>query len=356
MNPFGPARLITPSPSWADQYERRHRLLFVAIAFIAAIAGFVSTTPGRSTQLAILAIGVVFIALPHGAIDPWVALDRGGRRGLDLVRFVARYLVLAGGVIGLWSVAPVAMLVAFLGFSAWHFGEGELDRDRAGPLGKTVETMSRGATPILAPILLRPDETFALFDMLAGRPLSELAHAPLVGSLCTLWAVSRFVSIVGRARAGLADRDAGTFEMLLEEAAVWALFATLPVLLAFGLYFCLDHSIRHALRIARRLAPDSAAKGLRLYLLRAAPVTLATLLLGAGVGALVLERWDTTALVKVVFVGLAALTLPHVLLGVPPASDDEGVAGVAGSRSTMRSKRASYSGSRVPNQRSHQRK
>ena len=119
-----------------------------------------------------------------------------------------------------------------------------------------------------------------------------------------------------------AARDARPAVIALGQA-LWLLsFAALPVLLAFGLYFCLDHSVRHAIRVAERFDPTSPRAGFARFAARALPATLATVLF-AGVAWL---QWSPgrseAASIQILFVGLAALTLPHVAIGVPkPARD-----------------------------------
>ena len=65
--------------------------------------------------------GVVLIGLPHGAFDGAIAACLGqAKRPVTMIRFILLYVALAGFVVGLWLVFPVASLIGFLGISIVH--------------------------------------------------------------------------------------------------------------------------------------------------------------------------------------------------------------------------------------------
>lgn len=101
------------------------------------------------------------------------------------------------------------------------------------------------------------------------------------------------------------------FASYLGLAAIWVGAAMLPPLLYFVAYFCLLHSLRH-LTTTLALLPD------RTRALAGAARIMAASLLGAG-AALALAIGGAgadagNAILGVVFIGLAALTVPHMLL------------------------------------------
>jgi Brp/Blh family beta-carotene 15,15'-monooxygenase len=86
----------------------------------------------------------------------------------------------------------------------------------------------------------------------------------------------------------------------------------LQPLVFFSCYFALLHSPRHLLDTAQGLGMTSLK---RIYL-ATLPVLLATLLL-AGLAYWLLPHIGMAArVVRIVFIGLAALTVPHMLLDV----------------------------------------
>ena len=106
-------------------------------------------------------------------------------------------------------------------------------------------------------------------------------------------------------------RDAALRARFAEFILLAVVFAFLPPLVSFALYFCIIHTGRHMRRIWHVLASSSSPKGLYRP---AVGFTLASWLVG-GAAFLWLETGDLdAALLQVVFIGLAALTVPHMIL------------------------------------------
>lgn len=96
-------------------------------------------------------------------------------------------------------------------------------------------------------------------------------------------------------------------------AAIAAWFAMLPPVTGFAAYFLLVHSPRHMIELARRRDPANPCRGLAWVLRAALPLTAASdaveALLYAGLDGAPEERF-----LRIVYWGLAALTVPHVVL------------------------------------------
>ena len=88
----------------------------------------------------------------------------------------------------------------------------------------------------------------------------------------------------------------------------------LTPILAFTLYFCFLHSIRHSITLIFEL-DKSFKSGLKKFINRAIPLTFIT---GAIflIAVYLLNNFYMLdeAIYKVIFIGLAALTFPHILL------------------------------------------
>jgi Brp/Blh family beta-carotene 15,15'-monooxygenase len=88
----------------------------------------------------------------------------------------------------------------------------------------------------------------------------------------------------------------------------------LTPILAFTLYFCFLHSIRHSITLIFEL-DKSFKSGLKKFVNKAIPLTFIT-----GVIFLIAVHLLNNffmldeAIYKVIFIGLAALTFPHILL------------------------------------------
>ena len=90
------------------------------------------------------------------------------------------------------------------------------------------------------------------------------------------------------------------------------IFALAPPLLGFAIYFCLVHSSRHFLEVFRTLKQTIDARKIQLQ-----AVVLTVLAWSAGLVAFLLLAdvgQPEPALLRITFIGLAGLTVPHMLL------------------------------------------
>ncbi|MEQ8403475.1 MAG: Brp/Blh family beta-carotene 15,15'-dioxygenase [Oceanicaulis sp.] len=261
----------------------------VALALLAAALG---AAPGPAALIA--AAGLAAAAgLPHGALDPLAARQAGlARSPSGLALFLTAYTGLALGVIATWLAAPAAALAGFLLISAWHFGADWFE-------DRPWMRMAAGAGLLSLPAALHGPEVAAIYAVLSGEAARTIASAQ--GALAPAW-----LALI-LACAGLAARRAPRAAAEITMAGLAALF--LHPLIFFALYFALLHSARHLLALWRA-AQDRDA------FVRTGVVYTAIAFAGAGLAAMVLMRTaglEETAL-RVVFIGLAALTLPHMAL------------------------------------------
>ena len=258
-------------------------------------------------QMAVLLSGMVLVGVPHGAFDHLVAgpvLRPLLGRAWWLV-FGAGYVGLAGLVGVAWAVVPGVTLAAFLAASIVHFGLGDVEDGlaaRAVPGWLAIAVY--GSLPVLLPIALHPDAAAPVLAGLAGMTDAAMLEALRPATwVLPVWGVA-FAWVVWAAR----QEGLGVAERLLTAAA----FVLLPPLLAFGLYFSVGHAMRHVLRVGAWHAPgDGRAAALWLgRVLGAAMVVTAVLLSGLFWGG----ADGVVAVLVPVFRGIAALTLPHMIV------------------------------------------
>jgi Brp/Blh family beta-carotene 15,15'-monooxygenase len=243
-----------------------------------------------------LSLLILLLGVPHGALDPIFAqqiFDVKGLLGWSL--FAMLYLGLAAGVVLFWYVFPTLWLVGFLLISVWHFSA-----DLA-PGSLWLARLSYGSAVIVLPVFHFSNELTVLFSFLIDTNASVALVAALQWLLVpVLVLVALSVVLVMRT-----DRLSA-----LELLSVSALMLLVPPLPAFTLYFCLMHGARHILRTKQYMAQVSFKSMFSVILL---PMlgTLVLMLLGwFFVAGQSLEQ----GVVQVVFVGLAALTVPHMCL------------------------------------------
>ena len=105
------------------------------------------------------------------------------------------------------------------------------------------------------------------------------------------------------------------FIIFLDYFSILILNYYLSPLLAFTIYFCFLHSIRHSISLAIELDPNSVINGFRLFVIKALPLTILTSVFSFFALYLLNNSYNLdSAILKIIFIGLASLTFPHILL------------------------------------------
>ncbi len=275
--------------------ERAHRLVFLGIAAVFIVADLLGLEVSKIAQLTALAVGVALLGIPHGAVDPLLARVFGvANTPSQTVMFYAAYIAIAGIVVGLWLLAPALALSVFLVLSIWHF-RGDWLQELS-----LVESSAVAATVVCAPALFHPDVIAELFSMLAfGANVEPLvAVARLVGAGAGVILIGTVVGRMRRQRLAM-------LELISLPILAWLL----PPLLFFVVYFCGLHSPRHIIESARVLSWRSP-----MVRLTALSISVVTIFAAVGIYASLPAVDATPRLLAIVFIGLAALTVPHMLL------------------------------------------
>lgn len=252
---------------------------------------------GRAfVMVAVLALA--FSGVIHGALDLWISRDAGlwADRASFMI-FHAAYVALAALVVAAFIVFPVWALIAFVVGSVWHFSE---DWQPALPAFLRIIGAS---LLVLVASASHTAEVVYLFSLMTGE---SAAAGSWVGEgllIPLFWLAAGTVTA-----AWLFDRRSG-----LEIAALIMLAWLTPPIVAFAVYFGCLHSPRHLIRHHAVVA--STREKLILVLYGTAAICfmfwLGTLVGTANKieGEVGLDLWF-----RALFIGLAALTFPHIVL------------------------------------------
>ena len=102
---------------------------------------------------------------------------------------------------------------------------------------------------------------------------------------------------------------------LLDLFSILILNYTFTPLIAFTIYFCFLHSVRHIISISFELNENSFWNGFAVFLKKALPLTVLTAFLYLITVVFLSNTYGLNDVItKVIFIGLASLTFPHILL------------------------------------------
>jgi len=103
--------------------------------------------------------------------------------------------------------------------------------------------------------------------------------------------------------------------ILIDFLSILVLNYFLSPLFAFTIYFCFLHSFRHSISLINKLDINDFKNGAHIFVKKAVPLTLLTAVLYMASLYFLSNYYQLNdAILKVIFIGLASLTFPHILL------------------------------------------
>ena len=253
---------------------------------------------------------ILIIGISHGSLD-----NLKGKKLLKSFGFKSSlffyfiYLIICFLIIVLWLIFPNTTLLLFLIVAAYHFGkEDTVFYFKKKFLISEILFFIKGSSVIVAPLLFQRDATNEIFKTLNFY----VFESSIFNSQFLL--VFLFLSFLSSIYISNSKNIEIKTLMIVDFLSLIILNIFLTPILAFTLYFCFLHSIRHSITLIFEL--DKSFKiGLKKFVGKAIPLTLIT-----GIIFLIAIYFLNNfymldeAIYKVIFIGLASLTFPHILL------------------------------------------
>tara|TARA_A100001015_G_scaffold311234_1_gene414097 strand:- start:819 stop:1715 length:897 start_codon:yes stop_codon:yes gene_type:complete len=245
---------------------------------------------------------IASIGVSHGALDNY--------KGMKLLKkfkikkslyFYLSYITFSTFVIFLWIILPEITLVLFLIIAAFHFGKEDnvFKKNRTKYL--SLFLFLKGSLIILAPLYFNFDETVKIFEVLNLK--IENINSSILLTLIIVSVLSSFII----------NKD--FIFPFVDCFTIIILNYNFSPIIAFTIYFCFLHSIRHSVALIYEIDNKNLKKGTKIFFQKALPLTIVTGLLFL-VGLFILNNFYSFnySVLKVIFIGLASLTFPHILL------------------------------------------
>lgn len=273
-----------------------HGIAFSVLAGVVACLSILLSNFDENFNLIFLVVFIVIFGMPHGSLDTLFAKELFNLGQLKKwPKFVLNYLIIAFAVVAFWLLAPTLFLLLFLLISIIHFSD---DLIAGTP---KLSRILYGGIIIFLPALLHANELTRLYAYLV-----DIEHAKIIVSashyIALPWLAGLLVVIYQLSRTNIVSS--------LEVAGVMVLAIFTAPLLAFAVYFCAMHSFRHLIRSVNFLQYTSKKTILTALIIPTLIVFIVMYMVWTNITPISLD----SGLIKVVFVTLAALTVPHMLL------------------------------------------
>ncbi len=252
---------------------------------------------------------ILTIGISHGALD-----HEKGKKLLKIYKikntevFYLTYIIIAIFVILIWILNPVLLLSLFLVVAAYHFGKEDSDFIKINNR-KYLEIFYffKGSLVISAPLLFNKKETIEIFELLNFSINEYIISNSFLILFIFIAILSNFFLYKGN------NNDLRSI-LFLDSFSIIILNYFFNPILAFTIYFCFLHSVRHSLGLISEINKNLII-GLPIFIKKIVPLTLITGLIYLVVFYFVAEKFSISeSIIKLIFVGLASLTFPHILL------------------------------------------
>ena len=291
-----------------------HSLIFFLFCNIFSLVTFVINNLTISPLICLLLI--LIIGISHGSLD-----NLKGEKLLKIfginnfLIFYLLYILIAIVVIILWIIMPSISLIIFLIVASYHFGKEDtqflvIENSYVNQLLFFI----KGTLIVLAPIYFHFDETINIFKLLLvdNENFYEFLNFIETNKILLFGVIlSTLANVILFAK----NFEIKKFSIFLDYFSILILNYYFSPLLAFTLYFCFLHSIRHSITLILELEKNDLNLGFKMFVKKALPLTVLTASL-CLIGLYFINKtyaFDSSIL-KIIFIGLASLTFPHILL------------------------------------------
>ena len=263
----------------------------------------------RNNSLLLVSLLLILsIGISHGSLD-----HIKGKKLLKILGFKSSlvfyfgYIFVGLTTIIIWLLFPKLLLFLFLLIAAFHFGkeDSEFLNKR-----KNFELIYffKGSLIIVAPLLFHKNETLSIFKSLNF----DITNSFLINNEILYFFI--LLSFISNIFLSLNKSFDAKSLLFMDFLSILILNYFLNPILAFTFYFCFLHSIRHSISLIKEINTN-LKKGLPIFIKKALPLTIITIF-GYIFALYILNNYNelSESIYKVIFIGLASLTFPHILL------------------------------------------
>jgi Brp/Blh family beta-carotene 15,15'-monooxygenase len=291
-----------------------HSFIFFLLCNIFSLIAFKINTFTISPFICLLLI--LSIGISHGSLDNFK-----GRKLFQILKidnfsiFYFGYILIALIVIFLWILIPYVSLIIFLMVASYHFGKEDTQfLIIENSYYNQFLFFLKGSLIVFAPMYFHFDETISIFRLLLIENETFYKFLDLIeANRVLLYFV--ILSTLANILLFTKNFELKKFTIFLDYFSILIINYYFSPLVAFTIYFCFLHSIRHSISLMSELDENNLGNGFKIFIKKALPLTFITAIF-CVIGLYLLNNtynFDSSIL-KIIFIGLASLTFPHILL------------------------------------------
>ena len=291
-----------------------HSFIFFLFSNIISLIIFKFNNFSISPLICLLLI--LTIGVSHGSLD-----HIKGKKLFNILNikkisiFYFSYILIAISVIIIWVIIPSISLIIFLLVASFHFGK----EDTQFLINKNsyfnqLLFFLKGLLIVLAPIFFHFNETITIFKFLLVD--NEIFYSTLEFiEVNKILPIGIILSTLSSVYLFLREFEIKKFIIFLDFFSILIINYYLSPLIAFTVYFCFLHSIRHSITLIYEIDKNNFKNGLKVFGKKALPLTILTAIF-CLIGLYLLNSSYNlnSSVLKIIFIGLASLTFPHILL------------------------------------------
>jgi beta-carotene 15,15'-dioxygenase len=291
------------------------RIVLLMVGAILLIVQHYTQPLSVQLQFIIFLSGIVVLGIPHGAVDLLVATQSSAsqKKSFSAGSFFANYIGRAILFSIIFWFSPLAGILLFIFFAAYHFGETDLCEFKTNTFSGKFFVSSYGLV-ILAVILVHHFEEVKPILMQFNAGIKHESFIRYIGQhrytilSCSgiLFFISTFFYFLTNTNT---EQQQGLF--LVQFAAILFMLYNLPMILGFTFYFILWHSVLSLRNIIKYLQKD----GLFSTSVILKQLAFYSILAIIGIGLFGFASFmfiSNNSMMVCIFVGLAVLTVPHM--------------------------------------------
>ncbi len=242
-----------------------HSFIFFLICNIFLLIAFKINTFTISPFICLLLI--LSIGISHGSLDNFK-----GRKLFQILEidnfsiFYFAYILIALIVIFLWILIPYVSLIIFLMVASYHFGKEDTQfLIIENSYYNQFLFFLKGSLIVFAPMYFHFDETISIFRLLLIENETFYNFLDLIESnRILLYCI--ILSTLANILLFTKNFELKKFTIFLDYFSILIINYYFSPLVAFTIYFCFLHSIRHSISLMSELDENNLGNGFKLFI------------------------------------------------------------------------------------------